>query len=132
MNYFFDIICSDIIKNDGKDNDVINYIQKKLYGGNYANWDVFIESISSKNFTKSRIRREILKLILNIKEEKLLRILGASKTGIGFLGKNKDIRYESKFKSVFENDLVISKIINIKINNYFFKEINEKIYVIDN
>ncbi len=133
MDDFFEIIKSKIITTNKKDNLVINYIKNFLdKNNNINNWDQFITKLSNKNFTKSKLKREILKFFFEIEENKNYtetpRILGLSNNGRKFI-KEIDFEYNTKFKKEYIYDLKIAKILNLKIPNYLKKEISESVFL---
>lgn len=125
-NDFFDLIKYSLIKYSG-DNIILNYLSKNI--NKYNNWANLIKNISTKNFTKSRIRREILIHFFSIKkgDYKKIRLLKSSSKGKKYLSKNKNLNllYSTKFLKKYENELKISKILDLKYKDSFNLEIGK-------
>ncbi len=128
INDFFELIKSKIITTNINDN-LIKYIKNKLKENNYSSWDELINDSANKSFTKSRIQREILKFFFEIKYyDETPRLLGISKRGSNYL-KEIDLKYNTKFKKEYKNDLVVAEILNLKYENFKEKEIKTICYI---
>lgn len=106
LQYKF-ISDKDKIKNcleyeDGLENRINKFLYEKL------EFNDFIEKVSSKRITKSRIRRLIISYLLDVYKEDVfkalnnneyIRILGMDKTGMSYL-KNFNNEYINKFKNI--------------------------------
>lgn len=98
---------------------IINYIQKNYHLTNF--YDEFINNLCNKRYSKSRINRTILYMLLNINKfyhkEIYLRILGIDNNGLKYInGLNKETK-SLIFSSVKEinNDQICYNILEIEL-----------------
>ncbi len=103
--YKYDLFTKDNL------NKQMNFLKNKI-----SNEEKELSSISSKNFTKSNLKRETIKFSLNIKETTYnqWRVLAYSKEGKNYLSeKRSEINYSTKYNVSYENELKIARVLSI-------------------
>lgn len=99
--YKFEILKATSFKDE---EGIINYIKKEI--SKYNSFDSFIESIANKNYSKSRIRRVLLLVLLDIFDMSntilYSRILGFTKRGLEYFEKMDRIEKKNYFSSIKE------------------------------
>ena len=107
-------------------------LENKLYEiKNYNSYDEFINSLVSKRYTKTRIKRMLTYILFNIKKDEInkiynndinfVRILGFNNNGKEYINKiKKDINIYTNIKEnineIFDIELKISKILDFIFN----------------
>lgn len=126
-NNLFTIIKYMFLTNNTSSHDdnegLINYI---VNNGNFkTTYNNFIDSLKNKKYTTSRIKRTLLKSILNVKYDsnvtydKYLRVLGMNENGLKYIHTlPKDIKNKifSSPNSINKSNKYLEKLINTEIN----------------
>lgn len=120
------------IKTNNINDPMFKYFKNKINKINNVNitWKELIVYLNNKSFTNSRISRELLKFIFDIKNISIecTRLLGFSSKGQKYLSTLKEKKYYSTFNKIFEEDLKIANILDLVLNkNFSKKEINNKV-----
>ncbi len=78
--------------------------------------NIDLNNLSSKNFTKAKLKRENMKFSLEIGKTNYSkwRVLSYSNTGKEYLAKNRDIEYSTKYLPIYENELKIARVLSLK------------------
>ncbi len=77
---YSDVIIGKLITSKSDVNE-INYLQKQCIDNGITSFNELIDKSANKNFTKSRLRRELIKFILELEGSKELIILAATNEG---------------------------------------------------
>ena len=128
MDHFWDVVKGILLTTDSED-DLIKYLKKQLSNGCYSSWYAFVEGSANKSFTKARISRELLKFVLNLKEQEDVkyRVLGATPEGLKHLKTCKN--YTTTFNPDNKNELMVAEFIDMKFDGYKEKEISRPIII---
>ncbi|NOQ50107.1 MAG: hypothetical protein GQ557_00380 [Mycoplasmataceae bacterium] len=125
MDDFFDLIIGKIVSSNSEQ-ELIKYVKKIIAKNKIKTWNQLIDLCSNGSITKSRIRRTILKWFLEIENEEELRVLAFNDNGQKVLKtlKKSGIVLSNKFNKKMNNDLIIAKILNLKIDGILDLELN--------
>lgn len=125
---------NDLSKYNDIEEGIENRIKKAIYNSN--SYDELIMNIKSKRYTYSKIKRILLNILIgftkedkeNNKEIKYIRVLGFNNNGKKYLNKikkncnipiytnfNKNLEYELKVTSIYDDKLIKEEISNIII-----------------
>ena len=125
---------NDLNKYNDVNEGIENRIKKVIYESN--SYDELIMNIKSKRYTYSKIKRILLNILVGFtkedkeknKEINYIRVLGFNKNGKNYLNKikkectipiytnfNKDLEYELKVTSIYDESLINEEIKNIII-----------------
>ena len=125
---------NDLNKYNDVNEGIENRIKKVIYESN--SYDELIMNIKSKRYTYSKIKRILLNILVGFtkedkeknKEISYIRVLGFNKNGKNYLNKikkecnipiytnfNKDLEYELKVTSIYDESLIKEEIKNIII-----------------
>ncbi len=125
---YFEIIIGKIITSSSNKN-VIKYVKNNLQNNKYNSFSVLIDSISNKSFTKSRIRREIMKYVLELNGTDINIILAMNNNGKIILKNSKD--YEFGHKKNNEDNHKVESFIYIKNKDNLSFNLSKKTIILN-
>ncbi len=117
---YSDIIIGKLLTSD-TDINIINYLKTKCLENNIKSFDHLIDISSNKNFTKSRLRRELIKYIIELEGSNKNIILAINNNGKNILKNNEP--YSFRHDKENNDNYKVERFISIKDNI----SINEKI-----
>lgn len=123
LNDYYEIIIGKILTSN-TDNDVIKYVKNKLSNKSFNSFDSLIDEISNKSLTKSKLRREIMKFILELSKSDERIVLSFSKEGKNIL-KNID-NYSFGHKKNNDDNYKVELFLSIKSNNTLSELLSKK------
>ncbi len=111
LDLYSDIIIGKIITTE-TDNDVIRYLSNELNKNKPSSFTELIDNANNKNFTKSKLRRETLKFVLELEGGDSLIVLATNNNGKDIL-RDMD-SYEFRHSKDNIDNYKVEKFINIK------------------
>lgn len=92
LDDYSDLIIGKILTTT-TNNDVINYLRNKIEKNKYKLFSNLINDSHNKSFTKSKLRREAIKFVLEIEGSESIMILASNQNGNNVLRDNEDYHF---------------------------------------
>ncbi len=122
LDDYTDIIIGKLLTTK-TNNDVINYLRKYLESNKVSNFSELINVAHNKSFTKSKLRRETMKFVLELDGSEELIILGSNDKGKDIL-RDMD-NYKFRHSKDNEDNFKVERFITIKSNETLENELSK-------
>ncbi len=123
LDDYSDVIIGKLITTDSN-NDVINYLKNQLEKNKYNNFSDLINNSHNKSFTKSKLRRESMKFILELSGTEEYIILAANDLGKEILRDSDN--YNFRHTKENNDNYKVERFISIKSDSTLELELSKK------